>query len=593
MHLHHYSNLLLSSLILLLYVPTAHLTYSPKYPCRSTRPTQWERDPQNCSKYYFCIYGRPILMPACAYGLVWSQSGSACVEVNSYWDDCKPSASVSPTTVRSTNIRSTTTAQYTVPQTKLLATGSRITTAPPSPPTTTITTEATTTRASTTEATTTTPTTMTTILTSTIPTSTLNPKIPKDSPCLTQSGIIPHPKKCHLYYNCSLSSESAMWGYYEMFTVECKYPQLFDSVQLRCREFLNNNCNGRFEPVDPCEYRRNQCLRSHCQPCSSRFGSCRGRPDGIYPQHEFSWTPKYFTCYYERAIAHDLCESPIPIFSPIENQCVSYDMVPKEYGGLRPDCKIRANGLYADEMGRCNFYFQCDNAKFQGFHKCNYGFTFNPILKICQSPDQVPAPCGSGSPPSCVKRPDGFYADLAGRCSYYFECKQSVFKSFHKCSRGHAFNPYKRSCVRGIQSQLKPCGIQDNLCENRLTGFYLYNSSSSQYYECHEGLFIHFGTCPNGQTFNLSSKQCEIAEMKDYCANKADGRYKHPLGKCIAFLECKQQTTLRVAQCSDNLNGTRFNSLTRSCDLPQNVCPPCGYKWFDCPSYIKRTTKLS
>ncbi|GAB1606159.1 hypothetical protein Ahia01_000898300, partial [Argonauta hians] len=212
LYLHHKTQQL-CFLLILIYLPTAHLAYNPTYPCRSNRPTRWERDPENCNKYYFCIYGRPILMPSCEPGLVWSQRGSACVEINSYWDDCKPSSikNVIPTQSTTTLLRS---------HTELLTNRK---TAPVA-----------TTRAT------------------TIQTSTRNPRIPADSPCLTQTGILPHPKNCHWYYNCSLNPQSLEFRFYEVFTAECPYPQLFDSKQLRCREFLNNKCHNRFEAVDPC-----------------------------------------------------------------------------------------------------------------------------------------------------------------------------------------------------------------------------------------------------------------------------------------------------------------------------------------------------
>ncbi|GAB1606158.1 hypothetical protein Ahia01_000898200 [Argonauta hians] len=322
-----------------------------------------------------------------------------------------------------------------------------------------------------------------------------------------------------------------------------------------------------------------------------RYGSCRGRPDGIYPLRNALWTPRYVTCYYERAIAHDSCERPTPIFSPTENYCVSMDMVPKSHGGVKPDCMFRPNGFYPDEMGRCDVYFLCRDAKMEGFHKCQNGSVFNTDSQTCQLRKQVSLPCGAGPSPSCLGRQDGLYTDLTGRCSHYFECKGFIFKTFHKCPEGKFFSPYQQSCIKGIVSLIQPCGHQNNPCENRISGLYPHHSSDSHYIECHHGLLIHYGTCPNGHKFNASSRKCEPPAMQENCMNKADGRYKYPEAECLAFYECHQQKSLGVVQCTDNLNGTRFNFQTGGCDQPQNICPPCGYKWFNCPTYSTMTTR--
>ncbi|XP_029643709.1 uncharacterized protein LOC115218075 [Octopus sinensis] len=401
--------------------------------------------------------------------------------------------------------------------------------------------------------------------------------IKKNLSCSNYNGLIPYNENCNWYYNCSSDDPDLIR--------KCPFPQLFNDVQLKCDDIPNVNCGNRFEPFDRCDYSGYSCQRAHCIPCI-RDSSCLGQPDGNYTRERTFPSGSYITCYLERLIAYHSCSGQL-LFSPSENKCVSFFNLRKEEGGMRPDCRFRADGYYPDEIGRCDHYFQCNNTKFQGHSSCSSGMTFNPVLKTCQSQDQVSPPCGVGNPPSCVGRQDGLYADLDGRCTYYFVCNQSAFQEFHTCSTEQAFNPYLHSCVKGIESQIKPCGIQDNPCKNRSTGFYLHNSSSSQYYECHQGLFIYFGTCPKGQTFSISSKLCE-----NLCVNKKDGRYKSPEAECFGFYECSQQKFLGLTQCTNQLNGTRFNSLNGTCDQPQNVCPPCGTKSFDCPSYYESTTSF-
>lgn len=92
--------------------------------------------------------------------------------------------------------------------------------------------------------------------------------------------LLAHPDKCHWYINCSLANLDDNEGYegededlddvvvtkegfirMEPFRVreagafvwECRYPQLFDDVTGRCREFMNVDCKSRFQPVDQCK----------------------------------------------------------------------------------------------------------------------------------------------------------------------------------------------------------------------------------------------------------------------------------------------------------------------------------------------------
>lgn len=100
------------------------------------------------------------------------------------------------------------------------------------------------------------------------------------------------------------------------------------------------------------EYHKLQCRSANCIPCQNRFGTCRGRENGIYPFHTERWTPTFVTCYQQRNIAQDDCQPPTPIFSPEALDCVSLFDVPKTRGGLRPECSLREDGIYPDEQGR-------------------------------------------------------------------------------------------------------------------------------------------------------------------------------------------------------------------------------------------------
>ncbi|KAI8787546.1 hypothetical protein BgiBS90_012684 [Biomphalaria glabrata] len=200
------------------------------------------------------------------------------------------------------------------------------------------------------------------------------------------SNLIGHPEVCQRYYNCSDSaprSERSFLGPYE---VECSYPQLFDTVELKCKSFKEAKCgSNRIAAKNPCDYVQNLCGSAHCQECSSRLPSCEGLRNGMNVHPFREWTPYYIQCDTERLNGTYVCGPHDPtgttgFFSPLKFKCVSLWEVPVSTGyGLAPSCTGKLNGYYVTKE-RPDVYYTCPSAK---VYYCRSPFVFNKSLNRC------------------------------------------------------------------------------------------------------------------------------------------------------------------------------------------------------------------
>lgn len=75
------------------------------------------------------------------------------------------------------------------------------------------------------------------------------------------------------------------------------------------------------------DYDAFQCTSSHCVPCSLRFPSCSGLPDGKHSWAGREWSPYYVVCEEERVIFQGECEGEksAQVFHPEQRECVEID----------------------------------------------------------------------------------------------------------------------------------------------------------------------------------------------------------------------------------------------------------------------------
>ena len=51
---------------------------------------------EDCVGYFLCVFGRPVEMPDCPSGSVFSTAGHVCVPKGSIYDDCKAETKPAP-----------------------------------------------------------------------------------------------------------------------------------------------------------------------------------------------------------------------------------------------------------------------------------------------------------------------------------------------------------------------------------------------------------------------------------------------------------------------------------------------------------------
>ncbi|WAR27151.1 hypothetical protein MAR_012855, partial [Mya arenaria] len=146
------------------------------------------------------------------------------------------------------------------------------------------------------------------------------------------------------------------------------------------------------------QYRSNQCPVAHCRPCRVDLPSCVGKPDGINVHPVKLWSPFYAVCYKERTIKEERCQADengrTQLFHPEMNECVSLDMIPREHGGMMPECGTKVDGFYQDESGRCDRYVRFQGGKYIGTVKCAVGEVFDGTNEGCVPQEKACGPCG-------------------------------------------------------------------------------------------------------------------------------------------------------------------------------------------------------
>ncbi|KAK7010578.1 chitin binding beak protein 1 [Biomphalaria glabrata] len=408
-------------------------------------------------------------------------------------------------------------------------------------------------------------------------------------PCVRhrKSLILPHPSRCHWYYDCSQPPSNPVWKTVEPLTLECPYPSLFSETKLTCQAYNEVDCGQRTEYKTPCDYRENTCTVPSCHSCQTHLASCVGLPDGVHPFPGRHWSPWFVQCQGERTMLQGRCDADrAPIFSPDSGQCVSLQRVPKQYGGTRNECQGRKDGYHADETGICHVFFECRSEQFLREYSCPGDANFDPKTSQCNSSAVIP-PCGPVTSEDvsnifCTGQQDGFYADLFGRCLLYYECKNFHLRAFLKCAVG-AFNPRKHVCDSKLDFH-GPCGLRPNPCNGKSDGIYADSTSNClSSVTCKNGYVSRVEPCPDGLVFDVVTKRCQLPKLAappcgiaPTCAGKLDGKYPNEAQGCAHYVKCSNESLVGFGECDITEGGFFFNPVSRECDFPQNICPPCG-----------------
>ncbi|XP_071175832.1 uncharacterized protein [Mytilus edulis] len=352
--------------------------------------------------------------------------------------------------------------------------------------------------------------------------------------------ILPDPDNCSHYYNCTQVNLSTVTT-----STECAYPDLFSPVTQRCEMFTSVKCMKRPEPQAPCEYEKNLCTGTSCQPCPDRLPSCVGLSDGNHAYPAQMWKSGYVTCYKNRTTNIRKCTT--GYFHPGRHVCmvdvVSVDV--PEY------CKANTAVIIPDPTN-CAKYYNCSDPTRQYMKECTYPDLFSTITQRCERFQMV----------GCRKRPEP-----QAPCEY----------NHNLCIVN---DPNCQPCP----SRLPSCvGIPDGdrpFPAHQWTDLYI---------TCLTNRTIAIRHCPSGSVFDPSRLQCvnriEQGNLQSYCAANPTTKKRHPTN-CAKYIDCSTKSSPYgdyIKECTypDLFSRVTFkceNFSTVNCIPLQEPLAPCEYE---------------
>lgn len=133
------------------------------------------------------------------------------------------------------------------------------------------------------------------------------------------------------------------------------------------------------------DYLSHQCRGSHCQPCALNHPSCEGKEDGTH-QHGYKIeSPWFMVCKDERFVSDGLCprDAILHVHSRIyKGECTSLYGIPKDEGGIMPDCSGLTDGNHKDENVNPHIYYTCNGGE-TTVKMCPTGQIYDETEKAC------------------------------------------------------------------------------------------------------------------------------------------------------------------------------------------------------------------
>ncbi|KAK3101438.1 hypothetical protein FSP39_003609 [Pinctada imbricata] len=451
--------------------------------------------------------------------------------------------------------------------------------------------------------------------------------------------VTSHPEECQLYYDCD-RKYAAIPSFFEQYLQECPYPQLFSEVTRKCENFTKVDCGTRKEHKSACDYRKFMCDGPNCIPCEVEHPSCEGKKDGLHPHGWKKNSPYFMICKGERFISSGQCETEVELHEfkfPQNGTCVSRYEVPKEMGGLLPDCEGKMEGSYKDEQGRCDRYFACNGGK-PSVMKCPEGSSFDLEARECVEGELVDKACSSfpckngglceegknGKTFTC-NCPLNYGGETCERmltkaeqcekdatlvtshpeeCQLYYDCdrKYAAIPSFfeqylQECPYPQLFSEVTRKCENftkvdcGTRKEHKsacdyrkfmcdgpnciPCEVEHPSCEGKKDGLHPHGwkKNSPYFMICKGERFISSGQCEtevelhefkfpqNGTCVSRYEVPKEMGGLLPDCEGKMEGSYKDEQGRCDRYFACNGGKP-SVMKCPE---GSSFDLEAREC----------------------------
>lgn len=121
-------------------------------------------------------------------------------------------------------------------------------------------------------------------------------------------------------------------------------------------------------------------------PCALNHPSCEGKQDGVYQHGYKSESPWFMVCKDERFVSDGLCP-PDPILHVesrvYEGECTSLYNIPKDKGGIMPDCSELEDGSYTEGKEETDIYFRCEKGETTVL-RCPAGQIFDKDTENCK-----------------------------------------------------------------------------------------------------------------------------------------------------------------------------------------------------------------
>ena len=245
-----------------------------------------------------------------------------------------------------------------------------------------------------------------------------------------------------------------------------------------------------------------------------------------------------------------------------------------------------------EKPGDCGSFYQCGAGVLYEM-SCPDGLAFNPQLKVCDYPYNVPGceTCSVKYDEECTDANGNpiSTAPLPVDCSNYKQC-QAGFLVTGSCGDGEAFNPATGRCdfphnVDGCHSCDPDDSCLDDECRPISGSPQAIAGNCTHFKQCSSGVAV-VHECPDDLAFNPASGTCDFAWNVDGCCapstsfdTECTTSCGEPIssgpspveGDCGHFTQCSSGSQQTI-ECPDDL---AFNPSTGLCDFDYNV-PGCG-----------------
>ncbi|XP_044745236.1 chondroitin proteoglycan-2-like isoform X2 [Coccinella septempunctata] len=315
-------------------------------------------------------------------------------------------------------------------------------------------------------------------------------------PCPELSQLIPDPKNCSRFYECTLAGwvgEACNPGLeFNPANLQCDYPQ-----NVKCANETAGNVLRDVPTLEPCTVVDQ--LKPDVKNCS-RFYECTqagwwvGEP--CIPGLLFN--PDTLQCDY-----------------PANVKCATEQQ--KEVMDLAPCTKL--DKLIPDPKN-CSRFYECTQAGWVGLF-CYPGLYFNPVTSRCDyswnvacendAPAEVPRDVPTLEPCTVV---DQLKPDVKN-CSRFYECTQAGWWVGEPCIAGLLFNPDTLQCdypanVKCATEQQKEEILEPSCSSQNFDELFPDPSSCGRFLQCSDLGLISM-PCPGDLLFNRDSLKCDYS----------------------------------------------------------------------------------